>query len=206
MITDRGLPSDFLKRLSELEVSYLAKNDPIRQSGFGGGAQRWRAEREPILDAIDHSGDFLDVGCANGYLLECLITWGRKRGFSLTPFGLDWSRKLIALARLRLSNFHKNFYVSNAWDWKPNRTFLYVYTLYDCVPKEYLEEYIYRLLRRVVSPTGRLIIGAYGSRSGNFPPFDIASYLTSIGFGVTGLSKGGNPPVAAFAWIDNREL
>jgi SAM-dependent methyltransferase len=203
MITDRELPDDFLKKLSELEASYLAENDPIRQSGFGGGNQRWRTEREPILSAVDRSGDFLDVGCANGYLLECLVAWSHEHGFSLTPFGVDCSDKLINLAKRRFPAFHKHFYVGNAWEWKPNRTFSYVYTLYDCVPDEYLEEYIHRLLHRVVSPTGRLIVGAYGSRSGNVPSFDITSYLASIGFRVTGLSEGGNPPVAVFAWIDN---
>jgi SAM-dependent methyltransferase len=203
MITDRELPDDFLKKLGELEESYLAASDPIRQSGFGGGAQRWRAEREPILDAVARSADFLDVGCANGYLLECLVAWGRQRGLSLTPFGVDFSEKLIFLAKRRFPAFHDNFWAGNAWEWRPDRTFPYIYTLYDCVPEEYLEEYIHRLLRRVVSPTGRLIVGAYGSRSGKVSPFDIASYLTSKGLSVTGRSTGGDPPVAAFAWIDN---
>ena len=47
--------------MAALEDSYLSSDDPIAQSGFGGGAARWRAEREPILTAVDHDGDFLDV-------------------------------------------------------------------------------------------------------------------------------------------------
>ena len=101
MFTDPKLPEDFIRRLYDLEKSYLAENDPIRQCGFGGGPIRWRAEREPILDAITTDGDFLDVGCANGYLIECLMNWGRERGLSLTPFGLDWSEKLVDLAKAR---------------------------------------------------------------------------------------------------------
>src|ERR671937_40228 len=66
------LPPSFLQHLAHLEAAYLRETDPIRQSGFSGGAERWRAERSPILLAIPESGTVLDVGCANGYLLECL--------------------------------------------------------------------------------------------------------------------------------------
>jgi hypothetical protein len=67
------LPEAFLRDLKALELAYLKSDDPIEQSSFGGGKERWRAEREPILEAIAASGDLLDVGCANGYLLECLV-------------------------------------------------------------------------------------------------------------------------------------
>jgi hypothetical protein len=39
-------------------------------------------EREPILTAIDSGGDILDIGCANGYLLECLM---RRKSRHLYP-------------------------------------------------------------------------------------------------------------------------
>ena len=163
MFTDRSLPSEFLDRLKSLEQSYLAENDPVRQSGFGGGTQRWRTEREPILNAVKGDGDFLDVGCANGYLLECLMQWSNQRGITLTPFGLDISPKLVSLARNRLPKYKSNFFVGNAWSWQPPRRFRYVYSVYDCVPDEFLEEYSHRLLARVVEPGGRLILGAYAA-------------------------------------------
>jgi 2-polyprenyl-3-methyl-5-hydroxy-6-metoxy-1,4-benzoquinol methylase len=67
----------------------------MRQSGFSGGAERWRAERESILDPIHSDGEILDIGCANGYLLECLVTWAKDRGINLTPHGLDHGARLI---------------------------------------------------------------------------------------------------------------
>jgi hypothetical protein len=73
MASNDELPAGFLQELEALEASYLAETDPTRQSGFGGGADRWQRERAPILNAIDESGDLLDMGCANGYLLESLI-------------------------------------------------------------------------------------------------------------------------------------
>jgi len=46
------LPSTFLSKLQALEEAYLHNSDPVEQSGFYGGPERWRAEREPILAAI----------------------------------------------------------------------------------------------------------------------------------------------------------
>jgi SAM-dependent methyltransferase len=199
---ERDLPQWFLKSLTDLERAYLMEKDPIRQSGFSGGAERWRDERDPILEAIDEDGEILDIGCANGYLLACLIKWGEEKGVSLVPFGLDQGAGLIKLAKKRFADFVSHFYTGNAWNWEPERRFRYAYTLYDCVPMSYLAEYVRRLLDRVVAPRGRLIIGAYGSRSDQRPPFPIAEYLAERSFVVVGEACGGEPPVSAFAWID----
>ena len=93
------LPEDFLQKLREVEDAYLATDDPIRQSGFLGGEARWREERELILDAVDRDADFLDIGCANGYLLQCLVQWARERGITLTPYGVDIGPRLVELAK-----------------------------------------------------------------------------------------------------------
>jgi SAM-dependent methyltransferase len=202
MITDRKLPPYFLDSLKELERSYLLHSDPILQSGFAGGEERWREEREPILRAVDSDGDFLDVGCANGFLLECLMKWALKRGIHLTPFGVDASARLIELAEKRFPDLKSNFHVANAWDWQPPRRFRYVYTLHDCVPVEFLEEYVQRLSARYVDDGGRLIIGAYGSRSKNVPPFDIEGFLQSSGITIRGKTSGGKHLISSFVWID----
>ncbi|MCI0438996.1 MAG: class I SAM-dependent methyltransferase [Chloroflexi bacterium] len=202
-MTSKRLPSGFLQELSDLEAAYLREDDPIRQSGFGGGPERWRAERAPILDAVESDGDLLDIGCANGYLLECLVAWGRERGLRLTPYGLDQGARLIALAKQRLPEFGENFFVGNAWDWEPPRRFRYVYMLYDCVPPNYLADWLNRSLESIVAPGGRLIVGAYGSRSRGIPPFDIAGFIEAMGLEMAGASTGGEPPLTAFAWVDS---
>jgi hypothetical protein len=196
------LPEPFLKALRELQRAYLAASDPMRQSGFGGGPERWRAEREPILQAVEHDGDLLDVGCANGLLLESLRGWAQERGIALIPYGLDQGEQLIAMARARLPAFASHFFCGNGWTWQPPRRFRYVYTLYDCVPHAYLAAYIGRLLDLAVAPQGRLIVGAYGSRSRQLPPFPIAKYLATHGFAVAGSTAGGRPPITVFAWIE----
>ena len=201
MVTDR-LPAEFLEQVRVLERAYLQESDPIRQSGFAGGAVRWRAEREPILDAVERGGDLLDVGCANGYLVECLVTWGRERGLDLVPFGVDRSDALVALARRRLPECAARFWVANAWEWQPPRRFRYVYALHDCVPGEYLRSFVERLLGGAVASGGRLIIGAYGSHSRQEAPLDIARRLAALDFRISGESAGGDPVLSRFAWIN----
>ncbi len=196
------LPGEFLRYLEVLEKTYLAERDPIRASGFGGGVKRWRCEREPLLDAVEADGDLLDVGCANGHLAECLVDWARERGWRLTPYGVDYGERLIALAKQRLPQWASHFYVGNAWDWEPPRRYRYVYALYDCVPRSHLSRYLQRLASEFVEPSGRLIVGAYGSRSRGFGPFDVRSGLEQAGLRVAGSSAGGNPPIASFAWTD----
>ena len=201
-MTSRTLPHNFLQELEALEAAYLLEDDPIRQSGFSGGAERWQSERGPILQAIDADGDLLDIGCANGYLLKCLIEWGGERGLRLTPHGLDQGSRLIELAKERLPEYSDNFHVGNAWDWQPQRKYRYAYMLYDCIPLEYLAEGVHRLLKQIVAPQGRLIIGAYGSKSDSIPPFDIGDFLEAEGFAVAGRAVGGAAPITKFAWLD----
>ncbi|MFZ1947002.1 MAG: class I SAM-dependent methyltransferase [bacterium] len=196
-----GLPAGFLDRLRELEASYLGETDAVRQSGFGGGHRRWRAERELILDAVIGGGDFLDVGCANGYLLECLVKWGQERDIRLTPYGLDCGARLIALAKARLPQYASHFWVGNSWDWIPPRTFSYVYSLYDCVPEELLSAYIGRLVRRYVAGGGTLVLGAYGSLGKQEAARDVTADIAAAGFVVAGCSSRGELPTSRVAWI-----
>lgn len=192
------LPDAFLDEIRALEAVYLAADDPIRGSGYSGGAERWRAEREPILDAVTGDGDLLDVGCANGHLLTCLVAWAGKRGITLTPHGVDIGPGLVAAARERLPG--APIHLGNAWDWEPPRRYRYVYALADLVPEERLDTLVTRLLG-FVEPGGRLILGDYGSRSRGIAPRDVAAVL-SRSRPVAGEAWGGDPPVSRFAWID----
>ena len=196
------LPAQFLQRLAELETEYLRETDPIKQSGFSGGSERWRAERSPILSAIPASGSLLDVGCANGYLLECLLQWAGECGVTLTPFGVDCSAGLIALARERLPMFRDHFHVANALVWIPPQRFQYVYSVFDCVPQSALGDFVGHLLSQVVAPGGRLILGAYGSRSRREAPAHVDELLADLGHAVAGRAVAGQPETARFAWID----
>jgi hypothetical protein len=197
-----ALPAAFLERLAGLERAYLAEMDPARQSGFTGGAERWHAERSPILDALPGNGDILNIGCANGYLLECLMRWGVPRGITLVPFGLDCGAGLVRLARQRLPGYAHQFFIGNAWDWEPPHRFACVYSVPDCVPREYFGAYVRRVLSRFLERRGRLIIGAYGSRTRGEAPAPVAAMLAQLGLTLAGETCAGEPVMARFAWVD----
>ncbi|MBN1592033.1 MAG: SAM-dependent methyltransferase [Candidatus Coatesbacteria bacterium] len=200
-MTER-LPDEFIANLGELERTYLAQTEPARQSGFLGGEARWRPERELVLEAVGKDGDFLDVGCANGYLLECLRNWAAAKGIRLNQFGIDIGKGLIDLAKARLPEFAANFWAANAWEWKPPRRFRYVYTMTDLVPENMLREYLLRLHDEFVETGGRLIVGAYGSYSKNQPALDVAALLKDLGFTVAGSAKTGELPISHVAWVE----
>ena len=145
------------------ESKYLAGANPRAQSGFGREAVDWERFRRPIADAIDRDGSFLDVGCANGLLMESVAAWGRDDGHTIEPYGLGISAKLADLARARLPHWADRIFVGNALFWEPPRRFDFVRTELVYVPPSRRREYAERLLEGVVAPAGRLLICSYGS-------------------------------------------
>jgi SAM-dependent methyltransferase len=145
------------------EAKYLAGTNPRQQSGFGRDAGDWERFRRPVVGPIDRDGTFLDVGCANGLLMESVVAWAREDGHRIEPFGLDISERLVELARRRLPQWRDRIVVGNALLWKPTMRFDFVRTELVYVPPSRRREYADRLLARFVAPGGRLIICSYGS-------------------------------------------
>ncbi len=53
-----------------LSAAYLSHEEPWRQSGMSGPQERWATLRRPVADCMDHSGTFLDIGCANDHITQ----------------------------------------------------------------------------------------------------------------------------------------
>ena len=59
---------------------YLAAENPPAQSGRGGAEAAYRYAQGMLLEAIDRSGTCIDVGGANGHLIEMIHRWLQGSG------------------------------------------------------------------------------------------------------------------------------
>lgn len=141
-----------------LADAYLATDDPVAGSGKTGGTASWRWARELILDAVpprDGPVHLLDVGCANGHLMESLVSWGAERDVDVEPYGLDISPRLATLARRRLPHWRERIWQGNALTWDAPRSFDVVNLALDCAPPGRQRELVDRAFTWLV-PGGRL--------------------------------------------------
>lgn len=140
---------------------YLSGSDERAQSGYTGTANAWEQARSMVAEAIRRAGTFLDVGCANGLLMESVQAWCTARGLTVEPYGLDIAPELTSLARARLPRWADRIFEGNAATWHPPFRFDVVRTGHDYVPAPRRGELVAHLCARVVAPGGRLLIGPY---------------------------------------------
>src|SRR5262249_51779829 len=127
---------------------------------------------------------FLDVGCANGHLMECAAAWLAEDGYHVKPYGLEILPELAALARRRLPQWADRIAVGNALDWVPDRTFDFVHTRLEYAPARLKPGLVRHLLEATVAPGGRLIVGAHSEVAGSAPKLE--SEVASWGFQIAG--------------------
>jgi SAM-dependent methyltransferase len=195
-----------------LEETYLQAADPRGGSGFRGDDARWARGRRVIVEAIDRDGSFLDVGCANGLLMESVRTWAAERGSAIEPYGLDASTVLAALARDRLPGWADRIHVGDARSWEPadpTRRFDFVRTELEYAERDERPALVDHLLRRVAAPDGRLIVCAYGNASRGIETVEpVADPLRTWGHTVAGEAESRDSNGVRFtriAWIDGSE-
>jgi len=155
-----------------IRPAYLAAITPQAQSGHSGDAATWEHARGLLADAIDRDGTFLDVGCANGLLMETMVRWCAAKRVRIEPYGLDIVPELAALARSRLPRWAERIFVGNALTWTPPMRFDFVRTNLEYVPPRRRRDLVERLMRDIVAEDGRLIIGVYSNADPGGPGLD----------------------------------
>jgi len=150
--------SDWYEATEEVLIdAYLASDDPRAQSGKSGDEAEWRWSRELVLDVFPQHATFLDVGCANGYLMESVHRWGRERGVTVEPYGLDISWRIASLAKRRLPHWADRIFVGNAVDWIPPHRFDVVQSGLDEAGVDNECELVEHILREFLVPGGLLV-------------------------------------------------
>ncbi len=147
-----------------LEDSYVSadeRGDVFGGSGSSGDMARWEAKRRVIASAFDRSGTWLDIGCANGFLMETLTAWLAEKGHRVEPYGLDLSGRIAERARIRLPHWAARIWTGNVMEFEPPIRFDYVTALADSVPMEKRSALVARLARLYLKHGGRLILSCY---------------------------------------------
>ena len=101
---------------------------------------------------------------------------------ALEPYGLDFSPRLVDLARGRLPRWADRFYVGDALEWEPLRPFDFVRTELVYAPELRWRELVERLLELAVAPGGRLIVCGYGSPRRGVPAHPVRRIVREWGY------------------------
>ena len=168
-----------MRVLAVIEPAYLSAATDQMGSGHSGTPEEWDASRSMIMQAVDHPGTFLDVGCANGLLMASVERWSHENGLAVEPYGLDISPGLADLARQRYPQWRARIWTANADGWQPPMRFEFVRTGLEYVPRNRRESFVRHLFDQVVAPGGCLIVGKNNENRGRS---EIADSLRSWGW------------------------
>ena len=185
--------------------AYLAATDPRAQSGWSGTPEEWERARRFVFSCVDHDGSLLDIGCANGHLMESAAEWLAQSGYHVEPYGVEILPDLAGLARRRLPHWADRIVIANAAEWIPERRFDFVRTGLEYVPRSLRPSFLRHLLRFTVAPGGRLIVGAHSEVAGQPPRLE--AEVAGWGFSISGRADVPHAQdhrvVRRAFWIDN---
>ena len=173
--------------------AYLAAETAPGGSGSSRDEAGWEYARSLLADATEPGQTFLDVGCANGHLMEGMAAWA-----GVEPYGLEISPELAELARSRLPQWADRIWVGNAAEWEPPRRFDVVRTGLDYVPPDRRRD----LVEHLLGFGARVVIGIFNEeREQRASEEEVAGW----GFTIAGRAEREHPhPRLAYRafWLD----
>jgi len=160
--------------------AYLAAGTAPGGSGSSRDAAGWEYARSLLAEAVVPGQRFLDIGCANGLLMESMAAWA-----GVEPYGLEISPELAELARRRLPRWADRIWIGNALEWEPHR-FETVRTGLDYVPRPRRHE----LVEHLLDHCDRLVVGVFNEER---EKRSLETEVGSWGFAVAGRTERLHP-------------
>jgi len=173
--------------------AYLAADTPQGGSGSSRGEDGWERARSLVAASVQPGQTFLDIGCANGLLMESMASWA-----GVEPYGLEISPELAELAQRRLPQWANRIWVGNALHWEPPHPFAVVRTGLDYVPPPRRRG----LVEHVLGYANRLVVGVFNEEREKRV---LESEVAEWGFEISGRTERPQPhPRLAYRafWID----
>lgn len=163
----------------------------MRGSGFLGNYLEWEQARGLYLKLIEKPGKILDLGCANGFLLDFII---KSKKFNLIPFGVDLNEDLIKIAKELFPKYSANFVTQDINDFKSEEKFDYILAYFPFFKKKDFLKRLYSMLKN----GGRIIIALYDEKANEFDIFE--ENIKETGFLPSGVIEEKN--LTKLIWID----
>lgn len=195
----------FLKEtIGQISLKKLIKDNNVDNEGSDiSTLDTWEQMRHFISLTINKSGTFLDLGCANGFLLKCLQEWSNH---DIVPYGVDFRPEYISDAKnifpMHTNNFKTDLIKSGSTlpqNFPEKFDFIYWATWLNLDSNKY--QYFIKSLKNLVKPRGRLIIGFYDWN--NEKTYGRIDRLKKLGIEFDGIIE--NPLNTEFLiWIDNK--
>ena len=172
---------------------------------------QWTKIRSFISKSINKDGKFLDIGCANGFLLRCLQEWC---DYKIEPYGIDKNRDSIKQAKELFPLQRKNFIVKDLFELAksgledlskhglPARYDFIYWNVWDTIKfADQKEVDLVKKFLEAVSPDGRLVLGFYNNdNKQNMEDMKKIKKLEEKGFNFSGVLDNGLNDI--IAWID----
>ncbi len=113
----------------------MKKLDIARENGFNSMETMEKYHKPIIKLANSFSGNILDLGCGNAYLLK-IIRGSNER---IIPYGIDINKKAIESAKRLQPEFADNFFVGNIFNTPEILSDNTVFDLVILMPGRFLE-------------------------------------------------------------------
>ena len=173
--------------------AYLGATTPQGGSGSTRDEAGWEYARSLLAETLEAGQTFLDVGCANGLLMESMAAWANAE-----PYGLEISPELARVAQQRLPHWAERIWIGNALHWEPPRRFDVTRTGLDYVPRPQRR----KLVAHLLASCDRLVVGVFNEERDERR---LESEVARWGFPVAGRVERPHPhPRLAYRafWID----